>query len=446
MDIRLPRLGEGADTGTVVSIFVKPGDKIKKSATILELENEKAVAPIPSPSAGTVTTVHVKEGDKIQVGQLLISVTEEGAAPAQGQTPAPPAAASNQARSPQPAAAPQPQETEGARAAQPPPSTQSTPSTQQYQYQSPSGAEPPASPSVRKIASELGIDLRRVRGSERGGRIVMEDIKAYIRGLEEAAQQPRAAASAAEAPKPATAPSIDFSKWGKVTKKPATSLRRVIAQRMTESWTTIPHVTQFDDADITKLLALRKKHAPAYEKKGAALTLTAFAIQAVVKALKKFPQFNSSLDEATGELVLKEYFHIGIAVDTEQGLIVPVLRDADKKSLIKLAKEIGELAEKTRSRKIASDDLKGGSFTISNLGSLGGAHFTPIVNKPEVAILGLGKGASKPVVVDGQVVVRTIMPVCLSYDHRVIDGADGARFVRELVTAFESFVEADVKI
>ena len=427
MDIRLPRLGEGADSGTVVSVFVKAGDKIKKSATLLELENEKAVAPIPSPAGGTVSKVHVKEGDKIQVGQLLVSLAEEAGAQAPA---AAPAQVSPQPNGPAPHA--------GARAAAPSGVSHAF-AAGSYQYQSPTAAEPPAAPSVRKVANELGIDLRRVRGSERGGRIVIEDLRAYIRALEQGA-----VSHAAPAAKPAE--SIDFSKWGPVTKKPASGLRKIIAQRMTESWTTIPHVTQFDDADITNLLALRKKYVAAYEKKGAALTLTAFAIRAAVNALKKHPQFNSSLDEATGEVVLKNYYHIGIAVDTEQGLIVPVLRDADKKSLVQIAKELGELAEKTRARKVSADELKGGTFTISNLGSLGGSYFTPIVNKPEVAILGLAKGAPRPVYVDGKLEPRVMMPVCLSYDHRVVDGADGARFIRELVTAFEQFPEADVKI
>ncbi|MGH7197130.1 MAG: 2-oxo acid dehydrogenase subunit E2 [Candidatus Omnitrophota bacterium] len=406
MDVRVPQLGEGADSGSVVSIFVKEGDKIKKDQTIIELENEKAVAPIPSPAAGTVTKVHVKTGDKISVGQLVISLAEEGT----------PSEALRQAAPPAQAAA----------AKEAPRSVESG----AYHYESKSGFPPPASPSVRKMAEDLGIDLARVRGSEAGGRIVLADLRAFVESLQRTAGSP-AQAAPAKALKPPE--SIDFSKWGTVEKKPLSSLRQKIAEKMTESWTTIPHVTQFDDADITALMALRKKYAPAYEKKGAILTLTSFIIKAAVAALKKFPVVNSSLDEAAGQLVVKKYYHIGVAVDTEQGLIVPVLRDVDKKSLLEISKELGELAEKTRQRKVSLDELKGGTFTVSNLGGIGGTHFTPIINKPEVAILGVGRGAGK-------------LPLALSYDHRVVDGADGARFMRAVVEALENFKEEEVKI
>jgi pyruvate dehydrogenase E2 component (dihydrolipoamide acetyltransferase) len=284
-----------------------------------------------------------------------------------------------------------------------------------------------ASPTVRKIADELGIDLAKIKGSEAGGRIVVADLRAYIQNLERSAQSPSS--------RPATSipEKVDFSKWGSVTKKPLSSLRQKIAERMLLSWTTIPHVTQFDEADITSLSLLRKKYAPAYEKKGAKLTLTSFIMKAVVVALKKHPNFNASLDDATQEMVFKEYFHLGIAVDTEAGLLVPVLRDVDKKSLLQISKELETLAEKTRQRKVSAEELKGGSFTISNLGGIGGSHFTPIINKPEVAILGVGRGASK-------------LPLSLSYDHRVIDGADGARFIRTIAEALENFNEKEVKI
>jgi len=239
---------------------------------------------------------------------------------------------------------------------------------------------------------------------------------------------------------------IDFSQWGPVTKKPVTPLRQVIARRMVESWTTIPHVTQFDEADFAQLNALRKKFAPAYEAKGAKLTLTPFVLQALVVTLKKHPIFNSSLDEAASEIVFKEYFHIGIAVDTEQGLIVPVIRDVDKKSMLELVKELEQLAQKARERKVTAEELKGGTFTISNQGAIGGAHFTPIVNRPQVAILGLGRGAMKPVVRDGKVEARLMTPLALSYDHRVIDGGEAARFIVDLVRAIEEFKEEVVKL
>jgi len=239
---------------------------------------------------------------------------------------------------------------------------------------------------------------------------------------------------------------IDFSQFGPILKKPVTQLRKVIARRMGESWDSVVRVTQFDDIDFTKLGELRKKFAPEYEKKGVKLTLTPFVLKAVAATLKAHPIFNSSLDEVANEIILKEYVHLGIAVDTDQGLMVPVIRDVDKKSMLDLAKELEALAAKARDRKISADEMKGGTFTISNQGAIGGAHFTPIVNLPEVAILGLGRGAMKAVVRDGQIVARLMTPIALSYDHRVIDGGSAARFTVDLVKAFENFDEAAVKI
>ena len=303
-----------------------------------------------------------------------------------------------------------------------------------------------ASPTVRKLADDLGIDLTRVRGSERGGRIVLEDLRAYVQQLQRLAVEPRTApVAAAPTPKPAVE-KIDFAKWGPVTRQPMTSLRKIIAQRMHESWASVPRVTQFDEADISSIGALRKKYATKYEKKGGHLTLTPFLMKAVVEALKKHPGFNSSLDEASEEIVLKKYYHIGIAVDTEQGLLVPVIRDVDKKSLLQLSKELAELAEKARQRKVAADDLKGGTFTISNQGGIGGSFFTPMVNKPEVAILGVGRGALKAVVRGAKIEKRMLLPLGLSYDHRVIDGGTAARFIVEVVRALEQFKEAGVKL
>jgi pyruvate dehydrogenase E2 component (dihydrolipoamide acetyltransferase) len=307
-----------------------------------------------------------------------------------------------------------------------------------------------AAPSIRKMARDLGIDLSRVRGSARGGRILMEDVRAYIQRLQRMAAEPRVAAVTAAAPAPAAAkppsPSIDFSKWGPVTKKPASQLRQVIARRMSESWAAVPRVTQFDDADITELNALRKKYATAYEKQGTRLTLTSLVVKAVVDTLKKHPLFNSSLDEAAQEVVYKDYYHIGIAVDTEAGLLVPVIRDADKKSVLEISKALEDLAARARDRKIGAEEMKGGTFTISNQGGIGGAHFTPVVNLPEVAILGLGRGGMKAAVKGDKIEARLMMPMGLSYDHRVIDGGTAARFTVDLVKAFETFNEQDVKL
>jgi pyruvate dehydrogenase E2 component (dihydrolipoamide acetyltransferase) len=433
MDIKLPRLGEGAESGTVVSVFVKAGDQVKEGQTIVELENEKAVAPIPASASGRVSKLYVKEGDKISVGQPILALETDGA---------PSAAETGAKKTPR----------EGTR-----PTTTTTATAQpapRQPVEAPSvdvvgdltqNESVAASPTVRRLAQELGIDLTRVRGSQRGGRVAVEDLRAYIQQIQRLAFDGGTAPRTAAAPK-AAAEKIDFEKWGPVSRKPVSSLRKIIAQRMHESWTSVPRVTQFDEADITGIVALRKKYVVKYEKKGVSLTLTPFLIRAVVAALKKHPIFNSSLDEATEEIVFKDYYHMGIAVDTEQGLIVPVIRDVDKKSLLQLSKELAELAEKTRQRKVATDDLKGGTFTISNQGGIGGGFFTPIVNKPEVAILGVGRGALKPVVRGAKIEKRMLLPLGLSYDHRVVDGGAAARFIVEVVQALEQFKESEVKI
>jgi pyruvate dehydrogenase E2 component (dihydrolipoamide acetyltransferase) len=306
------------------------------------------------------------------------------------------------------------------------------------------GVTPAASPSIRRIARELGLDLSRVRGSERGGRVVMADLRGYIQRLQKFAFQTKAEAKPCV--RQPTLESIDFSKWGPVTKTALSPLRQTISRRMWENWHTIPHVTQFDEADITELNALRQRHAPAYEAQGARLTVTAFVLQALAARLRQHPIFNCSLDEGAQELVMKQYVHLGVAVDTEQGLIVPVIRDVEQKSLLELSREIGALAEKARTRKVSLEELKGGTFTVSNQGGIGGAHFTPIINKPEVAILGLGRGALKPRVREGRIEPRLLLPLALSYDHRVIDGGSAARFMVDLVQALQEFQEDGVKI
>lgn len=433
MDLKLPPLGEGADSGTVVNLFVKEGDQITKDQPILELENEKAVATIPASGAGTITRIYVKAGDKLSVGQRILSLSEAGAssapaAPGAEREPAEPRERIVQTPSPEPAARPEAEESgevgEGPGSA----------------------LAPAAAPSIRKLARDLGIDLTRVRGSARGGRIVLEDVRGYIQRLQRLAAGPKAAAAVSAAAPKAVVEQVDFSKWGPVSKSPMSPLRQVIARRMSESWATTPRVTQFDAADITALMALRKKYAEAYEQKGARLTLTSFALKVVVDTLKKHPIFNASVDEEAHEIVFKQYYHLGVAVDTEAGLIVPVLRDADKKSVLDLSLELEALAKKARERKVGAEELKGGTFTISNQGGIGGAHFTPIVNKPEVAILGLGRGSMQAVVRENAVVPRLMLPIGLSYDHRVIDGGVAARFTVDLVQAFERFKEEDVKL
>ncbi|MBP1649587.1 MAG: aceF [Bacteroidetes bacterium] len=453
MDVRLPRLGEGADSGTVASIFVKEGDQVTKDQPILELESEKAVASIPSPASGTVTKLHIKEGDEIKVGQMIISL-DEGRAP-KGSTPGKTVDVAaedtaEQERSHREEEMVPGEATRGEEGDEGGDEVREIEEEQEQKLELPAptdgGTVPAASPSIRKMARDIGIDLRRVKGSERGGRIVMEDVRRYIQRLQQIAFQQSArkpAARGEEAPRAAKPipESIDFSKWGKVRKEKITTLRRAISNKMVESWTTIPHVTQFDEADVTDILKLRKKYSPAYEKKKARLTLTSFALKAVVETLQKHPIFNASMDEASGEIVYKNYYHIGIAVDTEQGLIVPVLRDVDKKSMVQLSAELQELADRTRQRKVSLEEMQGGTFTISNQGGIGSAHFTPIINKPEVAILGMGRGTEKTILRKGKPAKRMMLPLGLSYDHRLIDGANAARFMVDLVAAFEQFNE-----
>jgi pyruvate dehydrogenase E2 component (dihydrolipoamide acetyltransferase) len=451
MDIKLPPLGEGADSGVVVSVLVKPGDTISPGQPLLELENEKAIATIPAEHAGTVVEVYVRPGEKISVGQRILKLQTGTTAAGAGATTAPPAETRRRAAKPAPAAAPEPPEPEV--------EVEETPDAAvlaEEEEEAPRPvAAPVAPPSVRRLARELGIDLSKVRGTDPGGRITRQDLRNYIQRLQSIAvkykqvvsrQSAPAAAPAAAPAGPPPAEPVDFAKWGPVRREPLTTLREVIARRMWESWSAIPHVTQFDEADFTRINQLRKQYGPAYEQKGVKLTVTPFIVRAVVDTLRKHPVFNSSLDEVARELVVKEYYHIGLAVDTEHGLLVPVLRDADKKSLLELAREIESLAQRARERKLAREEMQGGSFTISNQGAIGGAHFTPIVNRPEVAILGVGRGTLKPVVRDGQVVVRLMVPLAVSYDHRVIDGGGAARFIVDLVRALEEFPEDAVKL
>ncbi|MGH8022834.1 MAG: 2-oxo acid dehydrogenase subunit E2, partial [Limisphaerales bacterium] len=422
MDVKLPKLGEGADSGVVVNIFVKEGDTVANGQAIIELENEKAVASIPSTAGGKVEKIFVKNGDRISVGQRIIAVAGEGQSAA---APAP--AASKPAAKRAAPAGPAPEPQEAGEEAAPEPEGEII------------NSEPVASPSVRKMARELEIDLRRIRGSESGGRIIVADLRNYIRRLMAAAA--RGVQGRPGAPAKAPAEPMNFAQWGPIVKRPLTPLREVISRRMLQSWNSVARVTQFDEADCTVLNQLRKKFASSYEAKGAKLTMTPLVLKAVAATLKKHSIFNASLDEAANEIIIKEYIHLGIAVDTDQGLMVPVIRDVDKKSVLELAKELEQLAAKARDRRISTEEMKGGTFTISNQGAIGGGHFTPIVNQPEVAILGLGRGAMKPVVRGDKIEARLMTPLALSYDHRVIDGGAAARFMVDLVGALQDFKE-----
>jgi pyruvate dehydrogenase E2 component (dihydrolipoamide acetyltransferase) len=440
MDVKLPQLAEGVEGGTVVSILVAEGQAIEKGQAFMELETQKAVGSIPAPSAGVVTQIHVKQGMEVNIGQTLISIetsaigTPGAAVVTQATTEAP----VNPSSVPTPSGG-QPSSSVQASTAAP---------VDDYRYQSRSGMEPPAAPAIRKIARELDLDLTRVRGSEAGGRINMADLRTYVRKLQDLAFPNPAPAAPATAASPAARPTetVDFAKWGPIRREKMSPLRRTVSRRMVESWTSIPKINQFADADITALLALRKKYAPAYEKNGTHLTLTSLILFILGRALKNHPRANASIDEVALEIVFKDYCHIGVAVDTEGGLIVPALRDADKKDLLQISSDLHALTEKTRQRKISIEELQGGSFTISNQGSVGGGHFTPIIYAPQVAILGIGQGQAKPVAIGGKIAIRTILPLCLAYDHRVLDGADAVRFLNDIIAGLEGFAETDIKV
>ena len=414
----LPDLGENIESGDVIRILVDVGDRLAEDQTVIELETDKAVIEVPSSVDGTVTGILIQQGDTIAVGQPILEV-ETGEAPAVEETSpaveeAPPAPAPVE----EPVPTPIPQEQETAPVAEEAPPVPTPISTD---------GPVPAAPSTRRLAREIGVDIAQIQGTGPGGRISIDDVKAHSKKLHAA----RGAAPAAAAPLP------DFSQWGTVERQPMTKVREITAERLAQAWATIPQVTQFDKADITSLEKWRAAYGKKAEAAGGKLTPTAILIKVLGIALKVFPQFNASIDIAQREVVYKRYFHIGIAVDTPHGLLVPVVRDVDQKNIIELAVELSELAQKTRERKIGPADMQGGSMTISNVGTMGGTAFTPIVNPPEVAILGVARSQVEPTYIDGQFQPRTHLPLSLSYDHRLIDGADGARFLRWICTALE---------
>jgi pyruvate dehydrogenase E2 component (dihydrolipoamide acetyltransferase) len=428
----LPELGEGIGSGDVVQVLVAVGDTIAKDQPVLELETDKAVIEVPSPVGGIVQKIHVQKGDKAAVGQLILTVETE----AEGTAPVAiiPAAVSRQE-----AVVPQIAKQDGGIESEVAATTpavhtrvEERPTPVPVDQQSkPQGAVAPAAPSVRRLAREIGVDINTVPGSGPGGRISIEDVKGYARHLLTDTDRVQAAL-------PSVVPTwSDFTRWGAVERQPLSGVRRKTAEHLAQAWATIPHVTQFAKADITELEQLRQRCAPKAEAQGGKLTITAIVLKAVVAALKHFPQFNASLDVAREEVVYKQYYHIGVAVDTDRGLLVPVMRDVDRKSLLELAVELTQVAEKARTRKITLEELQGGTFTVTNLGGIGGTYFSPIINAPEVAILGLGRSSMEPVYRNGQFEPRLMLPLALSYDHRLIDGADGARFVRWVAETLE---------
>jgi pyruvate dehydrogenase E2 component (dihydrolipoamide acetyltransferase) len=431
-EFKLPTLGETASQGVVAKVLVNPGDTVAQDQPVLELETDKAVLEVPSTVAGTVQEILIKQGDTVKVDQPIFTYGENGAAKVEAPAPAAPPAPSEAAPStngsaPQaPAATPVKDDgvnETGAPVSQTAPTTPATPAINRDPA--------PAAPSIRRLARELGVDIYSVQGTGIGGRITEDDIKNAKGG-------PAPAAAPAAAPGVAAVPLPDFTKWGEVERVPMSGIRKATSEQMMRAWT-IPMVTQFDKADTTEFDLLRKKYGPLAEKAGAKLTPTAILLKLVVGALKKYPNFNASIDFSTNEVIQKRYYNIGVAVDTPNGLVVPVIRNVERKSIIELAVELGEVAARARDRKLKPEEMTGGTFTITNLGGIGGTAFTPIVNTPETAILGVARGSIEPVwdKAKEQFVPRAMMPLCLSYDHRVIDGADGARFLRWICEAIQ---------
>jgi pyruvate dehydrogenase E2 component (dihydrolipoamide acetyltransferase) len=437
----LPELGEGMEAGDVVQVLVSVGESITEEQPVLELETDKAVVEVPAPVSGTVKAIHVQAGDKAAVGQLLLTVeTPASTAAAQApRTPPPavvslPAAEHGENKTATDKVVPRPPEPPAHTAPMPPVQSRTAASPAPEPPPEPPRLAVPAAPSVRQLAREIGVDINQVQGSGAGGRISLEDVKRYARDLHArpASQQFHGALPSVTLP--------DFTKWGAVERQPMSNVRRATAERMMQSWATIPHVTQFDKAYITDLEQLRQRYdAQRAQSAGGKLTITAIVLKVVAAALKRFPQFNASVDMTTYEVIHKTYYHIGVAVDTDRGLLVPVIRNVDQKNILALSVELTQLAERARSRKTPLEEMQGGTFTITNLGGLGGTNFTPIINAPEVAILGLARSSLEPVYNDstGQFAPRLMLPLALSYDHRLIDGADGVRFLRWVVEALQ---------
>jgi len=408
-DFKLPALGENIDSIQVVRVLVAAGGSVAVDQAVLELETDKATIEVPSTVSGTVAAVHVRPGDRIRSGQLVFSLAEAGAAE---EAPAPALAAASEAAPDQP-----PAPSSGAVSAPPPPAALEPPPPAP-----PATGKVPAAPSVRRFAREIGVALEEVRGSGPHGRVSKEDVM-------RAARQANAARGASARPGAPLPPLPDFGRWGAVERKPMSLIRAKTAEHLSLAWSQVPHVTIFDQADITELEPLRKQYAELAEQAGGTLTMAVMVCKIAAHALRKFPAFNASVDLAAREIIYKQSVHLGIAVNTPRGLVVPVVRHADTKNMVTLAAEIKALAAKCREGKITLEEMEGGTFTVTNLGRVCGTYFTPIVNYPEVAILGLGRAHEEPAVVSGRLVTRSVLPLSLSFDHRVIDGADGAAFM-----------------
>ncbi len=421
--VLVPDIGGFKDVA-VIEVAVKAGDVVAAEDTLITVETDKATLDVPSPYAGKITAVKVKTGDKVSEGSLIFVMEVEGvvAAPA-------PVAEVAPAVAPAPVAAPAPAAAPAVSA----PAPQAAAPASSH----PAGGRGHASPSIRRFARELGVEMGQVRGTAAKGRITKEDVQNFVK---QSLAQPRGAAAGAGLPGLLPWPEVDFAKFGEVETRALARIKKISGANLHRNWVMIPHVTQFDEADISEMEAFRKSLAAEHAKQGLKITPLVFLLKACAAALQQFPEFNASLDASGENLVLKKYFHIGVAVDTPDGLMVPVIRNVDQKGILQLARELGEISAKARERKLSATDMQGGCFSISSLGGIGGTAFTPIINAPEVAILGVSRSSMKPVWQDGEFVPRLMLPLSLSYDHRVIDGAAGARFITTL-----SQVLADIR-
>ena len=418
-EISVPDIGDFKDVD-VIEVLVKAGDVVQPEQSLITVESDKATMEIPSPAAGVVKELRIKAGDKVSKGSLILLLDATAGAPttAPKKSPEPVAAAPAPARAVPaapvvPIGRPEPAPRDVAR----------TPDS-----------VPHASPSVRKFARDLGVDLQRVRGSGPKGRITQADVQEFVKGVMRGAASVGPTARGGLTLDLPEWPQVDFAKFGPIETKPLSRIRKLSGGFLHRNWVSIPHVTQHDEADITELEAFRKENAQVAEKGGFKLTMLAFLVKASVNALKEFPEFNASLDKTGDNLIVKKYYHIGVAVDTPDGLLVPVIKDADRKGVFDLAKELAEVSRAAREKKLKPDAMRGGTFSISSLGGIGGTSFTPIINAPEVALLGVARSQMRPVFKDGAFVPRLMLPLSLAYDHRVIDGAAGARFTTYLAS------------
>ncbi len=438
-EFKLPELGENVESGDIVDVLVAKGDIIEVDQNVLEIETDKAVIEVPSSVGGKITKINVKKGESVNVGDtiLVVEETKESASKAtteekKEETP------SKEEKAEEPEETPEEKEKPATKrqAVQAPVEAPAKPESEKPAVPAvpmpgrPPEKAAPAAPSVRRLARELGVDVNNVSGTGDNGRISQEDVKAYVKELNTQRKQAGGLAIEGE-------PLPDFTKWGEVERESMSNVRKKTAQHMMNSWAPVPHVTQYDKADITDLEKLRKQWSKKAEKTGGKLTITAILLKVIASALKKFPNFNTSIDLAKNEIIYKKYIHIGVAVDTPAGLLVPVIRDVDQKNILELSAELSDISQKARNRKLSMDEMQGGCFSISNLGGIGGTNFSPIVNTPEVAILGVSRGGMEPSWQGDGFEPRLMLPLSLSYDHRIIDGADAARFLRWVCEALE---------